>query len=71
MNSYRFIKDITDKEEITLEINKKEHFIYLSVKEVAERCCKADEEYYNLGLVNLISEHLIEKYQKTYEELAK
>ena len=54
-----------------MEINKKEHFIYLSVKEVADMCCKADEEYYNLGLVNLISEHLIEKYQKTYEELAK
>lgn len=54
-----------------MEINKKENFICLSVKEAADMCRKADEEYYNLGLVNLISEHLIEKYHKTYEELAK
>ena len=71
MTEWLLIRDITDKEEITMEINKKENFICLSMKEAADMCRKADEEYYNLGLVNLISEHLIEKYHKTYEELAK
>ena len=38
-----------------MEINKKENFICLSMKEAADMCRKADEEYYNLGLVRQLS----------------